>query len=53
MLELKKSILEEGHKSGLSIHLGTTKMYQDLKMIFWWPRMTKDVVEFFYSCLTC
>lgn len=36
--ELKKIILEEGHKSGLSIHIGATKMYQDLKM-FWWPCM--------------
>lgn len=25
--ELKKSILKEGHRSGLSIHLGATKMY--------------------------
>lgn len=32
--ELKKSILEEGHGSGLSIHPGATKMYQDLKKLF-------------------
>ena len=32
--ELKKLILEEGHKSGLSIHPGATKMYQDLKKLF-------------------
>lgn len=32
--ELKKSILEEGYKSGLSIHLDVTKMYQDLKIMF-------------------
>ncbi|MCI46269.1 hypothetical protein A2U01_0067509, partial [Trifolium medium] len=29
--ELGKMILEQGHRSGLSIHLGVTKMYQDLK----------------------
>lgn len=29
--ELKKRILEEGHRRNLSIHLGTTKLYQDLK----------------------
>ncbi|XP_050890695.1 uncharacterized protein LOC127096125 [Lathyrus oleraceus] len=39
--ELKKSILEEGHRSGLSIHLGATKMYQDLKKIFEWSGMKK------------
>lgn len=32
--ELKKRVLEEGHKSGLSIHLGATNMYQDLKKKF-------------------
>ena len=31
---LRKMILEEGHRSNLSIHLGATKMYQDLKMMF-------------------
>ncbi|MCI66453.1 hypothetical protein A2U01_0087711, partial [Trifolium medium] len=35
--ELRKMILEEGHQSGLSIHPGVTKMYEDLKKLFWWP----------------
>ena len=34
--EVKKLILEEGHKSRLSLHPGMTKMYQDLKETFWW-----------------
>lgn len=51
--ELKKSILEEGHKSGLSINPNATKMYQDLKKLFSWPRMKKEVVEFANACLTC
>jgi len=33
--ELRKLIMEEGHKSSLSIHLGASKMYQDLKKMFW------------------
>jgi len=41
--EIKKMILKEAHKSKLSIHLGTTKMYRDLKKMFWWPRMKKEV----------
>lgn len=32
---LKKMILEEGHMSGLNIHPGAKKFYQDLKRIFW------------------
>ncbi|WJX19257.1 hypothetical protein P8452_08970 [Trifolium repens] len=51
--EIKKSILEEGHRSGLSIHPGATKMYQDLKKLFWWPKMKNEVAEFVYACLTC
>ena len=42
-VEVKRLILEEGHKSGLSLHLGMTKMYQDLKETFWWQGMKKDV----------
>jgi len=37
--ELKKRILDEGHRSSLSIHPGATKMYQDLKRLFWWSGM--------------
>lgn len=44
--ELKNRILEEGHMSSLSIHPGATKMYQDLKKMFWWLGMKKEVVEF-------
>jgi len=51
--ELKKRILDEGHKSSLSIHPGATKMYQDLKKLFWWPGMKKDIAEFVYACLVC
>lgn len=32
--ELKKSILEEDHISGMSIHSDATKMYEDLKRNF-------------------
>jgi len=32
--EMRKMILEESHRSSLSIHSGATKMYQDLKKLF-------------------
>ncbi|MCI10571.1 retrotransposon protein, partial [Trifolium medium] len=51
--ELKKMILEEGNQSGLSIHPGVTKIYQDLKKLFWWPGMKKQISEFLYACLVC
>ncbi|GAU25740.1 hypothetical protein TSUD_216710 [Trifolium subterraneum] len=51
--ELKKMIFDEGHKSGLSIHPGLVKMYQDLKKLFWWPKMHKEIAEYVYACLVC
>ena len=51
--EVKRLILEEGHKSRLSLHLGMTKMYQDLKENFWWQGMKKDVAQFVFACLMC
>ena len=44
-------ILEEEHRSNLSIHPGATKMYQDLKTMFWWPNMKRKVSEFVHACL--
>jgi len=28
-------------------------MYRDLKRLFWWPRMRKDIAEFACFCLVC
>ena len=52
-LELKGTILEEGHKSRFSMHPGMTKMYHDLKESFWWSGMKQDVARYVSSCLTC
>ena len=34
--DLRKNILEKAHNGSFSIHPDSTKMYQDLKMAFWW-----------------
>ena len=39
--DLRKVILEEAHSGSFAIHPGSTKMYQDLKMSFWWSGMKK------------
>ena len=31
MVDLREQLLREAHETPYSIHLGTTKMYQDLK----------------------
>ena len=51
--DLRKNILEEAHSSSYAMHPGSTKMYQDLKLHYWWPGMKKDIVEFVAKCLTC
>ncbi|XP_043809086.1 uncharacterized protein LOC110606254 [Manihot esculenta] len=51
--DLRKSILVEAHSSSYAMHPGRTKMYQDLKLHYWWPGMKKDIVEFVATCLTC
>ena len=44
--ELRNQILDEAHSSKLSIHLGSSKMYQDLKTHFWWTKMKKDITAY-------
>ena len=53
MSELKNEILHDAHNSRYSIHLGSTKMYQDLKRNFWWPNMKKEIAECVIKCDTC
>ena len=51
--ELKKTILEEVHSGSFSMHPGSTKMYQDLKVSYWWSGMKRDVSEFVTKCMVC
>jgi hypothetical protein len=51
--ELKRLILDEAHKSGFSIHPGSTKMYHDLKQNYWWPNMKAGIADFVSRCLVC
>jgi len=34
--DLRRMILDETHKSKMSLHSGATKMYWDMKKMFWW-----------------
>ena len=44
--DLQSRIVAEAHRSRYSIHPGCTKMYHDLKQIYWWDGMKKDIVEY-------
>ena len=50
---LKKSILEEAHSGSFSIHLGSTKIYKDLKTSYWWFGMKRDVLKIVTKCMVC
>jgi hypothetical protein len=50
---LRETILKEAHDSAYSIHLGSTKMYQDLKQKYWWNGLKKVVASHVALCDVC
>ncbi|KAL0544230.1 hypothetical protein IC582_019343 [Cucumis melo] len=51
--EVKTELLSEAHSSPVSMHPGSTKMYQDLKRVYWWHNMKREVAESVSKCLVC
>nr|GEX28892.1 retrotransposon protein, putative, Ty3-gypsy subclass [Tanacetum cinerariifolium] len=49
---LRDLIMHESHKSKHSIHPGSSKMYQDLKKLYWWLNIKADIATFVSKCLT-
>ncbi|KAF3627278.1 hypothetical protein FXO38_28845 [Capsicum annuum] len=50
---LRKRILDEAYTSRYVVHPGSTKMYHDLKTLYWWNNMKRDVADFVSKCLNC
>jgi hypothetical protein len=50
--ELKNKLMDEAHHSKLSIHPGSSKMYQELRPRFWWTKM-KEIVAYVARCDMC
>ncbi|GKD44132.1 reverse transcriptase domain-containing protein [Tanacetum coccineum] len=36
-----------------SVHPGADKMYYDLRDMYWWPGMKRDIATYVIECLTC
>ncbi|KAA3465507.1 DNA/RNA polymerases superfamily protein [Gossypium australe] len=51
--ELIQKILHEAHSSCFSVHPGSSKMYNDLKQLYWWSGMKRDISDFVSRCLVC
>ncbi|KAK1683149.1 hypothetical protein QYE76_043997 [Lolium multiflorum] len=51
--EVNSIILKEAHETPYSIHPGSTKMYMDLKEMFWWNNMKREIAQYVSECHTC
>nr|GEV88763.1 putative reverse transcriptase domain-containing protein [Tanacetum cinerariifolium] len=50
--DLRTVIMHETDKSKYSINLGSNKMYQDMKKLYWWLNIKADIVTYVSKCLT-
>ena len=44
--ELRKRIMMEAQHSRYSVHPGSTKMYHDMKEMYWWGDMNKNIAGY-------
>ncbi|KAG8503177.1 hypothetical protein CXB51_001031 [Gossypium anomalum] len=44
--DLRQFILQEAHSSPYAMHLGRNKMYRDLRELYWWPGLKREVTDF-------
>ncbi|KAI3776282.1 hypothetical protein L1987_46057 [Smallanthus sonchifolius] len=51
--DLRAFLMNEAHKTRYSIHPGADKMYPDLRQLYWWPGIKKDIALYVAKCLTC
>ncbi|KAA0065587.1 ty3-gypsy retrotransposon protein [Cucumis melo var. makuwa] len=50
---VKTELLAEAYSSPFTMHPGSTKMYQDLRSVYWWRNMKREVADFVSRCLVC
>jgi hypothetical protein len=51
--ELRKKILDEAHLSKFSMHPSSNKMYHDIRSLYWWTRMKREIAKYISKCDTC
>ncbi|GJR57133.1 putative reverse transcriptase domain-containing protein [Tanacetum coccineum] len=50
---VRKLITDEAHTTRYSVHPGADKMYYDLRNLYWWPSLKRDIVDYVSKCLMC
>nr|GEV28715.1 putative reverse transcriptase domain-containing protein [Tanacetum cinerariifolium] len=51
--DLRTLIMHESHKSKYSVYPGFDKIYQDMKLLYWWPNMKANIDTYVSKYLTC
>ena len=51
--DLRLRILNEAHETSYTVHSRATKMYRDLREVYWWPGMKTSVARKVAQCDTC
>ncbi|KAJ4978703.1 hypothetical protein NE237_009483 [Protea cynaroides] len=52
-VDIRHRLMKEAHTTIYLIHPRSTKMYHDLKKLYWWRGMKADVAKFVSQCLNC
>jgi hypothetical protein len=50
--DLRKKIMDEAHLSKFFMHPGSNKMYQDMRSLYWWTGMKREIAEYVSKCDT-
>nr|GFB74225.1 putative reverse transcriptase domain-containing protein [Tanacetum cinerariifolium] len=51
--DVRTLIMDEAHKLKYLVHPGADKMYNDLRDMYWWSKIKKDIALYISKCLTC
>ncbi|GKB96633.1 putative reverse transcriptase domain-containing protein [Tanacetum coccineum] len=52
-VSLVGSVMDEAHASRYLVHPGADKKYYNLRDMYWWPGMKRDIAIYVSKCLTC
>nr|GEW36589.1 putative reverse transcriptase domain-containing protein [Tanacetum cinerariifolium] len=51
--DLHTLIMHESYNSKYYVHPYSDNMYQDMKILYWWPNMKANIATYVSKCLTC